>query len=134
MRAVGVLLVGVLAVALTSHARVWYVCLVMVACLLVVAAEWVRWRVGAHQPPVAPVGAMETIRMLADERKVMPFLTNITRGGGVVRLRWPSVSPFVLVTQPEAMKLIMTHATSEKPRFLFYRHVPSPPHPSQQGP
>jgi hypothetical protein len=130
--AVGVLLALALALALASGAQVSSVCVVLVLACLMVVAEWVRWRVGPDQPPVAPMGAMETIRMLADERNVMSFLTSVTRAapGGAVRLRWPSPKPFVLVTQPDAMKLIMTHTSSEKPRFLFYRHVPSPPRPA----
>jgi hypothetical protein len=89
------------------------------ACVLCVGARWVSWRVGANQPPVATVSALEAMRSLADESTALPFLLRVTRAEeGAVRICWPDLVPFVVVTQPDAMKLIMTHPTSEKPLYV----------------
>ena len=93
---------------------------IVAASVLGEVARWVSWRVGEGQPPVAKgFSVWETVRLLADESTALPFLLRVTQAGqGSVRICWPHPKPFVVVTQPEAMKLIMTHPTSEKPLYV----------------
>jgi hypothetical protein len=114
-----------IAVAVAARTSAGVLVVIGAASVLCVAARWVSWRVGANQPPLTTISVWETVKSLADETTALPFLLRVTRvAEGAVRIRWPHMVPFVVITEPEAMKLIMTHPTSEKPLYVL-----SPPNP-----